>query len=136
MATKNDPVIADSSGLISLLHQGDSNHQAALESVSRIPVGTQLLILSDVFSETMNASGLKINRDFAILAGSMLNNSKDYTLIEADQELRSHALQKWKTTKARESFIDCLVMALADRYQTTKIFGFDGAFKENGYSLP
>jgi predicted nucleic acid-binding protein len=39
-------------------------------------------------------------------------------------------------TNKRPSFVDCLVMATADFYDTREIFGFDAVFAKNGYSLP
>jgi predicted nucleic acid-binding protein len=34
------------------------------------------------------------------------------------------------------SFTDCLVMAVADRFGTKVIFGFDEVFRKNGYRIP
>jgi hypothetical protein len=36
----------------------------------------------------------------------------------------------------RGSFVDCLVMAYANLYDTREIFGFDAVFVQNGYHLP
>jgi hypothetical protein len=35
----------------------------------------------------------------------------------------------------RPSFVDCLVMATANFYQTREIFGFDAVFAQNGCKL-
>ncbi len=33
------------------------------------------------------------------------------------------------------SYTDCVVMAVADEYHTTQIFGFDEDFKKHGYRV-
>ena len=55
--------------------------------------------------------------------------------MESDEDL-AEALERFAYQPASVSFIDCIVMALADRLGTKLIFGFDEVFHKKGYRLP
>jgi predicted nucleic acid-binding protein len=46
----------------------------------------------------------------------------------------THALKKFESLPQAVSFTDCLVMATADEYATSDIFGFDKQFADAGYT--
>jgi predicted nucleic acid-binding protein len=45
------------------------------------------------------------------------------------------ALRKFEKLPERVSFTDCVVMAVADYYQTQDISGFDQQFAQAGYQI-
>ncbi len=131
-----EAVIFDSSGLISILHEDDSLHERAVAILG--PLEDQridLIIPSEVFAETINAIGKRFGNPFAITAGNALLERRFY-IAQSDDALLKATLDRLTRQKNSVSFIDCLVMAWADHYGTKTIFGFDGAFAANGYSLP
>lgn len=136
MKTSRPIVIADSSGLYSLAHSSDTNHQKAVEISKKLTAqNVKLLIPEDVFSETLNIVGKKLGKYKQLdLAQDLM--SKDFLIIESDEKIRLSAIEKLKKVAGSVSYTDCAVMAFADQYQTKEIFGFDGVFEKQGYKLP
>lgn len=130
-------VIADSSGLISLLHPGDVNHGKAARLVQQLdPAAGQVLIPSEVFAETINVVGRTLGHSVAVATGWELARSATFLVVETNEEIRQESLHKFEKLPDSVSLTDCLVMACADFYGTTAIFGFDKVFARNGYPLP
>jgi len=129
-------VIADTSGLISLLVDTDANHHKALAQSGELDKNSGTIVLSShVFTELMNVLGKKLGHDKAVRIGQHLLTDPNYLILESDKELKE-ALERFSKQPASVSFTDCIVMALADRYGTKLIFGFDEVFRKNGYRLP
>ncbi len=129
-------VVADTSGLMSLLVDTDANHHEALaQSAAFDESPGAVLISSHVFTELMNVLGKKLGHRVAVSAGQRIIANLNYLIIESDQEL-PEALERFAHQSASVSYTDCVVMALADGFQTKLIFGFDEVFRRNGYRLP
>jgi predicted nucleic acid-binding protein len=136
MATTHDTtsLIADSSGLVSLLVPTDDNHALAVRASERLfPPTVTILVPCDVFSETVNVLGKKAGHDVAAAAADYLLSTPPFSVSDTTETLRQGALQRFRDQPGSVSFTDCLVMALADEYETREIFGFDEAFGKNGY---
>jgi len=135
-ANSSTLVVADTSGLMSLLVDTDANHQRALAQ-SRIfdESPGAVIISSHVFTELMNVLGKKLGHQVAVAAGRQITANSNYLIIESDKEI-AEALERFAHQPASVSFTDCIVMVLADRLGTKLIFGFDEAFAKNGYRLP
>jgi predicted nucleic acid-binding protein len=130
-------IILDSSGIVSLLHHGDSRHEDAV-AIAR-GIGNRridIILPTEVFAETMNVIGKKRGNATAIAQGRGIVAEKGYFLLASRPEVIEMALVKLESQKQSVSYIDCLVMAWADHYHTKVIFGFDGAFAAAGYRLP
>ncbi len=140
------PVIADSSALVSLASVTDSNHsRAVLYSQFLAKTSLPVIIPSDVIAETINTIGRKVGHQWAVEVGNELLGSRAYIIVDSNNDMRTVAFEKFKDQKApseprlksaKASFTDCVVMAIADYYETKDIFGFDGIFKKNGYNIP
>lgn len=134
---KQEIIIVDSSGLISLLIDSDTNYTRALHIINSLNyVVSKVLIPNDVFTETLNVLGKKLGHTTAYKGGEEINNSSIFQIIDTDDSTRQTALQKFKEQSSSVSFTDCIVMAIADMWETNKIFGFDEVFKKNGYTMP
>ncbi len=139
------PVIADSSALVSLASVTDQNHRkAVLYSQSLVKTNRPLIIPSEVISETINTIGRKISHQMAMAVGNELLRSSAYLILDSNNEIRTNAFEKFREQKgpreprlkaAKASFTDCVVMAVADYYETKDIFGFDKSFSKNGYKI-
>jgi predicted nucleic acid-binding protein len=137
-------VILDSSALIAQINVKDLWHKQADETAEFIArTERKVLLPAEVFAETLNRIGNNIGRQEAAVAGSALldrDATGDLLLIHSHPALLAAALDLLKTGQAakdkRPSFVDCLVMAFANAYNTREIFGFDAVFEKNGYHLP
>ncbi|MGI8854501.1 MAG: type II toxin-antitoxin system VapC family toxin [Thermomicrobiales bacterium] len=133
----NTPVIVDTSGLISLVSFTDSNHARALAASDRLLTERRPLIISgEVFTETVNTLGKKTGHETADALGRRLIRSGEFVLVETTPAFREAALGRFAAQPGGVSLTDCFVMTLADHFQTKEIFGFDDAFRKNGYRLP
>ncbi len=127
-------VIVDSSGLISLLIDTDQNHQRSIDALSNYGNAPAAIIIpADIFSESMNILGKKFSHEIAVEDGEKILGSTLFRIVEIDNNLRFQALVKLAKQPSSVSFADCVVMALADKFNTKDIFGFDVAFSKNGY---
>ncbi len=130
----NLTIIADSSALFSLIVVTDKNHDLANRiSIEFVRKEGAMLIPGEVFSEVVNILGKKIHKDQAMRAGHLFIQSEVFMVVEITPLVRSNALTLYEKQAASVSFTDCLVMACADEYKTNLIFGFDSAFRKNGY---
>ena len=127
-------IIADSSGLVSLATDTDANHQAAVAAAQGLlAVPGTIIVPSDVFSETMNVLERRSSHETALKLASEL--AEGPFLVVPTERVLQDALAKFARLPASVSFTDCVVMATADAYGTKDIFGFDEAFRKNGYRI-
>jgi predicted nucleic acid-binding protein len=139
MATKNDRttfVIADTSGLVSLFSPADRNHvaaRAASQDLARAP--GQIIVSDHVFTETMNVLGKKAGHAAALEAARHLRSTPPFLVAETWGDSLQQALTTFARVPQSVSFTDCIVMAVADHFDTKQIFGFDEAFGRNGYEI-
>lgn len=127
-------IIVDSSALISLTSEDDSNHILAVEIGKIIEKQTKKIIIpGEIFTETVNLIGKKFSHKEALKFGTELIRSTEYEIVNTIDNIRETALRKFKNQPASVSFTDCLVMAFADEFETKEIFGFDNVFRKNSY---
>lgn len=128
--------IADSSGLISSFVRSDSNHKKAVGWIKKLERSSEIIYIpTEIFAETINIVGKKLNHTIAFELAKALSSSSYFDICESREEVRQNALEKFVIQKESVSFMDCIVMSFADHYETKKIFGFDDCFEKNGYSL-
>jgi predicted nucleic acid-binding protein len=124
-------IIADTSGLVSLFLPDDHNHEVALKAAEKLrSAHKDILIPAAVFVELLNILGRKVGHTTALAAVSELSPP---FLVLTTQTNVSQALKKFEALPQSVSFTDCLVMAVADEYATSDIFGFDKQFADAGY---
>jgi predicted nucleic acid-binding protein len=129
------PIIADTSALVSLATETDHNHQPAVQAAERLRDESRPIILSlDVLVETVNILGKRSGHKTALNAAEkLLRPGSQFVLIETRPYLIA-ALKKFKQQAEGVSLTDCMVMAVADDYGTKEIFGFDKQFADAGYT--
>ncbi len=134
MATSNF-IIVDSSGLISLVVDTDSNHTKALDFAKKFD-STELkaLLPAEVFAETVNILGKKFGHKYAAGTAQSVLESAAFIVVPTSDISRQDALELFRTVSAGVSYTDCLVMKVADEYKTKTIFGFDKQFENAGYT--
>jgi len=141
MATQNKTIIVDSSALVALLKRDDADHEKAVIIMDGPVVQQRLRVVlpSEVLAETLNILGKKLGNRAETAAGRVLLNrivSGDLLLASSSPKIIRTALELRATYTGNPSFIDCLVMAYTEEYQTKLIYGFDETFHKNGYQLP
>ena len=133
--TTEHPIIADTSGLVSLATDTDQNHEPATKAAAELRETSRPIILPfDVYVETVNVLGKKSGHETALhVATELLNPESQFLMTETRPYLRA-ALEKFKDQPPAVSLTDCIVMAIADDYGTKDIFGFDRQFQDAGYT--
>jgi predicted nucleic acid-binding protein len=134
METNNKGVIiADTSGLVSLFSPEDRNHEEAINAAQQLTNDKKtILIPAAVFVEFLNILGRKAGHEIALAAASEL--TPPFVVLSEPANLpQNPALKKFANIAEAVSFTDCLVMAVADEYGTSDIFGFDKQFQDAGY---
>lgn len=128
------PVVADTSGFVSLASITDRNHKiASLGSISMQEQNLPLIVPGEVITETINVFGKKVSHDIAVQVGKSILDSPSFTIVETTLDIRKIAFAKFQKSASSVSFTDCLVMAVADAYGTKGIFGYDAIFQKKGY---
>jgi predicted nucleic acid-binding protein len=74
--------------------------------------------------------GKKQGHAKAYEVGQFLSKTAPFLLIGSLPAAREQALSRLLTLSASVSYTDAVGMAVADEYQTERIFGFDEAFAE------
>ena len=130
----NKPVVIDSSAFISLGTVADSNYKKATLISDKIQEDNRAIVMpGDVFTEILNIVGKKVGHKIAIEQANHIFFSKAINVEEINSKIRQSAFEKFKMQPNSVSFTDCSVMAFADEFETKEIFGFDEAFRKNGY---
>lgn len=136
METRNNTIlIADSSGLVSLVTATDHNHKRAVAATlaHREPDERLIILPTDVLAETVNVIGKRAGHTAALRAArELLDPDSPFILIDTSLHVQA-ALAKFATSPEAVSLTDCIVMAIADHYDTKDIFGFDKQFADAGY---
>lgn len=127
-------VILDTSAFISLENIDDSNYQKATQISKKLSQkGSPVIVPGEIFTEIVNVVGKKVGHQAAIKQANKILNSQSFTISETNINIRQMALEKFQKQPKSVSFTDCIVMVFADEYETKEIFGFDDAFRKNGY---
>jgi predicted nucleic acid-binding protein len=125
-------IIADTSGLVSLFLSGDHNHKVALKAARQLQTEKKsIFVPAAVLVELLNILGRKVGHTAALAAVSELY--PPFVVLTTQANVRE-AKKKFAELPQSVSFTDCLVMATADEYATSDIFGFDKQFEEAGYT--
>jgi predicted nucleic acid-binding protein len=91
-----------------------------------------ILIPAAVFVEFLNVLGRKAGHEVALAMAAEL--IPPFLVLNESANLpQSPALKKFAGIAEAVSFTDCIILAVADDYGTTDIFGFDKQFQDAGY---
>ena len=133
MTNNKGVIIADTSGLVSLFSPDDWNHNAAINATKQLTDDKKtILIPAAVYVEFLNVLGRKVGHEVALAAAAEL--TPPFVILSEPANLpQSPALKKFANIPPAVSFTDCIVMAVADDYGTSDIFGFDKQFQDAGY---
>jgi predicted nucleic acid-binding protein len=133
MTSNKGVIIADTSGLVSLFSPDGRNHDAAINAAKQLTEDKKtILIPAAICVEFLNVLGRKVGHAVALAAAAEL--TPPFVVLSEPANLpQSPALKKFAHIPEAVSFTDCIVMAVADDYGTSDIFGFDKQFQDAGY---
>jgi predicted nucleic acid-binding protein len=133
METKSNNIVLDSSGLVSLLIETDSNHSIAVQALQNLPEPVAALLIPDaIFYECIDVIGKKFGHTKAIKAARWMLSNKLIVVVNT-ADIREKVLALFGQQNQSVSLADCSVMVTAQETDTNLIFGFDKVFQENGY---
>jgi|SRR4051794_1500355 len=137
METRNSTIIADSSGLISLLIDTDQNHARAVEIAEALSAEARSVVIpSEVLAESLNIVGKKYGHGLAVQFVEALLESTVFVVKPSSDIARQDALAVFRSVTSSVSYTDCLVMSMAAELGTVDIFGFDEIFARRGFFMP
>ncbi len=130
-------MVADSSAIVSLVIETDSNHQRAVAAAKNL-LATRgaILVPCEVLAETTNLLGKKSSKETAVKTAKTLLGGDMFLVVETGEEIWKDALTLFEKQPSDASYIDCIVMATARFYGLTTIFGFDRCFPDNNFEVP
>lgn len=129
-------LLIDTSALFALNYARDDNHQQAVTYFKSLAGRVKPIITEWVFIETMNLTKARLGSRYAIPLGQSLKASKAfYPLILTDEDKQ----QTWRIFEQYIdkdwSYIDCSLLAVAQRLALRRIFTFDHHFKQMGLEI-
>jgi uncharacterized protein len=120
MATSR--ILLDSGYLIALAHKLDANHQTARKFAQNIPVASQVVI--DVAFTEVTYGIRKLVGKPAEIAAIRLYAMANYAVVAVTKSdlLRVHTIM---AQYPQFDFVDCCILAIAERENITRICTFD-----------
>lgn len=124
-------VFIDSSALIALWDQDDSNHPAAIEKSQELQkIKAAIFISNIVAGEVLTVLSMKLGIKLANECGQMLQK---INTIFVEENLHRKAWESFqKRTSKNLSFFDYTSLAVIREFNMDKVFTFDRDFKKLG----
>lgn len=130
-------VVGDTDALIAILHEGDLNHQQAIETVSKlVQLDAQTVFPLTTITETVTTLIRKLK--FPALAAQVLEKITNGSLsIEnTDTDMLNEALKVFDPHSSKKKTIfDAMVVACAKKLGTKVIFSADEWYSKLGFTL-
>ncbi len=129
-------LLIDTSALHALHYARDNNHAKAVAHFKLLAGRVKPILTEWVFLETMNLTKARLGPTYAIDYGRRLKTSKAfYPLILTDIDKRA----TWDIFEQYDdkqwSYVDCSLLAVAQRLKIQRIFAFDHHFKQMGLTV-
>jgi predicted nucleic acid-binding protein len=134
--TPDSYLIADTSGLVSLTVKTDGNHAPAVTATEALQgKASNILVPYEILVETVNVLGKRLGHEPALAVAAYIDETPLFLILDSSKHARAQALRRFGAQPQAVSFTDCIVMAVADEYETRSIFGFDADHARNGYII-
>ena len=129
-------MLIDTSALHALNYARDDNHQQAVSYFKSIVGRVRPILTEWIFIETMNLTKARLGPAYAIEFGRRLKASQTFyplTLTEAD---RDRTWDIFETYQDKDwSYIDCSLLAVAQRLSIRRVFAFDHHIRQMGLEV-
>ncbi len=124
-------ILCDTSALVALADADDPYADLAQEYLREIEPGVVFSVPDTVFSEAMTTIKRRLNATAAVKVGRQLCKSvrfRLYRLTDDDERATWDLFSRY--TDKEWSYVDCSLLALAQRQKVAVVFSFDGHFEQ------
>lgn len=127
-------VFIDSSVLISLWDQDDSNHLVAIEKSRELQnIKASIFISNIIAGEVLTVLSMKLGINLVNQCGEMLQK---LSTVFVDEDLHKQAWENFKKRTSKNlSFFDYTSLAIIREFNMDKVFTFDKDFKKLRLSI-
>lgn len=129
-------MLIDTSALHALNYIRDDNHIRAVNYFKSLAGRVKPILTEWIFIETMNLTKARLGPEHAINFGRQLKASKAfYPLIMIDEDKQTTWDIFERYNDKQWSYIDCSLLAVAQRLNIRRVFTFDRHFKQMGLDV-
>jgi predicted nucleic acid-binding protein len=126
-------ILADTSGLYSLLNRRDEHYTEAMSFYSSLPRRTEMIVIEYILLETMTLLRARGFSQLAVQFRETLPTSQIFTLRYSTPELEQATFDIFRRYSDKAwSYADCALLAAANRLNTSQIFSFDHHIDQMG----
>jgi len=129
-------MLIDTSALHALNYARDDNHPRAVDYFKVLAGRVKPILTEWIFMETMNLTKARLGPEYAIAFGRQLKASKAFyplILIDADKQATWNIFEQYNDKQW--SYIDCSLLAVAQRLKIKRVFTFDRHFQQMGLEI-
>ena len=129
-------LLIDTSALHALNYVRDNNHAQAVVYFKSLAGRVKPILTEWVFVETMNLTKARLGPAYAIALGRQLKTSKAFyplILTDTDKDVAWDIFEQYQDKQW--SYVDCSLLAVAQRLKVSKIFAFDHHFQQMGLEV-
>lgn len=129
-------ILIDTSALHALNYAREDNHTKAVTYFKSLAGRVKPILTEWVFVETMNLTKARLGPEYAIAFGRQLRASKAFyplTLTDADKQTTGDIFEQYHDKPW--SYVDCSLLAVAQRLKVKQIFAFDHHFEQMGLEM-
>lgn len=135
--TSNKLIVADTDALIALTNRNDLLHKQAID-ISKKLIQEKALVLFPTTSIAEAASKFQrvfSNKKLALQLLEKVYQDEEF-IIEIDRIILKVAREYFKQVKSKKNTLfDCIVAAVAKKYNAKAIFSFDRWYKTLGFTI-
>lgn len=128
--------LVDTSALHALNYIRDDNHTQAVAYFKSLAGRVKPILTEWVFVETLNLTNARLGANHAIAFGRQLQASHIFyylPLTQADKELTWTIFSRYNDKTW--SYVDCSILAVAQRLDINTVFAFDHHFTQMGLQV-
>jgi predicted nucleic acid-binding protein len=124
-------ILCDTSALVALADADDPHADLAQEYLRDIAPGIVFIVPDTVFSEAMTTIKRRLGAAAAVKVGHQLRKSvrfRPYRLTDDDERATWDIFSRYTDKEWR--YVDCSLLALAQRLKIAAVFSFDHHFEQ------
>lgn len=131
-------VVADTDVIIARTFLKDLKHDEVRRIFDRLTsLNAEILYPITAIAEAISFIQRVLGNSYAAYETAKLFTHNDIAKIDIDYEIYSNAFTKYfgPAISKKNTLFDCIVAAVADKYQADAIFSFDSFYKKRGFEL-
>lgn len=127
-------IILDADALFASVFENDPSHSKSLEILKKY-FDSDWYLAETTFAEIISTIGRKVDKKISLKVIDFVR-SHAFVIVYMNEELFKLGEEYYrKQNSKKNTFFDCLNMALAKTYQADYIFTFDRGYEQNGFKL-